>query len=129
MSPLPPRNVLSPIKPKERKGEMSRAITLASIKNALEEIGNNDEDSNYEKPATNACNNPFASDIDDDTLKHSPNTKKETGCRAASLGQITLIRKDITIPRPIQQSFGPTVPLPMPRNKGQKMSQLEISKK
>ena len=77
MSPLPPRNVLSPIKPKERKGEMSRAITLASIKNALEEIGNNEEDSNYEKPATKHCNNPFDSDIDDDTLKHSPSTKKE----------------------------------------------------
>ena len=56
---------------------MSRAITLASIKNALEEIGNNDEDSNYEKPATRPCNNPFDSDIDDDTLKHSSNTRKE----------------------------------------------------
>ena len=56
---------------------MSRAITLASIKNALEEIGNNDEDSNYEKPATRPCNNPFDSDIDDDTLKHSYNPKKE----------------------------------------------------
>ena len=77
VSPLPLRNELAPIKPKERKGELSKAISLAQIKNPLEEIGWKDNDSKEATPAV-ISDNPFESDIDDDTLKHSSNKKGNT---------------------------------------------------
>ena len=60
-----------------RKGELSKAISLAQIKNPLEEIGNNDKETeSKESTPAMASNNPFESDIDDDTLKHSTNVYK-----------------------------------------------------
>ena len=54
------------IKPKERRGEMSLAMTMPKVQNSLKEIGNL---SSSESTPNNTSRNPF--EVDDSTLKHT----------------------------------------------------------